>query len=91
MSMVVAALGYLVMLLVLYIPFLAGGAAPFKEGSMMLYMIVAIQLLPLFVIVSLISSYFYEKTGLVYAGAFTNAMFITWYIVALQGTHIAVH
>ena len=90
-SMAVAALGYLVMLLVLYIPLLAGGAAPFQNGWLMLNLIIAIQLLPLFVIVGLISSYFYEKTGLVYAGAFTNAMFITWYIVASTATHVAVH
>jgi hypothetical protein len=90
MSMVVAALGYFVMLLVLYIPLLAGGAVPIKDVRMTLYVIVAIQMLPLFVIVSLISSYFYEKTGLVYAGAFTNALFITWYIVASEATHVAV-
>lgn len=92
MSMVVSALGYLVMLLALYIPLLAGGAVPIiKDLRMTLYVIVAIQMLPLFVIASLISSYFYEKTGVVYAGAFTNAMLITWYIVASQATHVAVH
>ena len=92
MSMIVAALGYLVMLLVLYIPLLTGGAVPvITDVRMTLYVIVAIQMLPLFVIVSLISSYFYEKTGLVYAGAFTDAMFITWYIVASEATHVAVH
>ncbi|MGA2516062.1 MAG: alpha/beta fold hydrolase [Thermodesulfobacteriota bacterium] len=92
MSMVVAALGYLVMLLVLYIPLLAGGAVPIiTDVRMTLYVVVAIQMLPLFVIVSLISSYFYEKTGLIYAGVFTNAMFITWYIVASEATHVAVH
>ena len=92
MSMVVAALGYLVMLLALYIPLLAGGAVPIiKDLRMTLYVIVAIQMLPLFVIASLISSYFYEKTGVVYAGAFTNAILITWYIVASQATHVAVH
>jgi len=90
MSMVVAAAGYLVMLLVLYIPLLAGGAIPIKDVRMTLYVIVAIQMLPLFVIVSLVSSYFYEKTGLVYAGAFVNALFITWYIVASEATHVAV-
>ncbi len=91
MSMAVAALGYLVMLLVLYIPLLAGAVPIIKDLRMTLYVIVAIQMLPLFVIASLISSYFYEKTGLVYAGAFTNAMFITWYIVASEATHVAVH
>jgi TM2 domain-containing membrane protein YozV len=48
--------------------------------------VIAIQILPLFIIVSLISTYFYEKTGLVYVGAFINALFITWYIVAGQAT-----
>jgi TM2 domain-containing membrane protein YozV len=57
---------------------------------MTLYIVVAMQLLPLFIIVSLISAYFYEKTGLVYAGAFTNAMFITWYIVASEATQVAI-
>jgi pimeloyl-ACP methyl ester carboxylesterase len=90
MSMVVAAAGYLVMLLVLYMPLLAGGAVPIKDVRMTLYVIVAIQMLPLFIIVSLISTYFYEKTGLVYAGAFINAMFIAWYIAASEATHVAV-
>jgi pimeloyl-ACP methyl ester carboxylesterase len=90
MSMVVAALGYLVMLLILYIPLLAGDAVPIRDVRMTLYVIVAMVMLPLFIIVSLISAYFYEKTGLVYAGAFTNAMFIAWYIAASQATHIAI-
>jgi len=90
MSAVVASLGYLVMLLILYVPLLAGGAAPIHDIRMTLYIVVAMQLLPLFIIVSLISAYFYEKTGLVYAGAFTNAMFITWYIVASEATQVAI-
>lgn len=90
MSTVVGALGYLVMLLILYIPLLAGGAVPISDVRMTLYVIVAIVMLPLFIIVSLISAYFYEKTGLVYAGAFTNAMFIAWFIAASQATHVAI-
>ncbi len=90
MSMVVAALGYLVLLLILYIPLLSGAAVPVTNVKMTLYVIVAIVMLPLFVIVSLISAYFYEKTGLVYAGAFTNAMFIAWYLAASQATHVAI-
>ena len=90
MSAVVASLGYLVMLLIIYVPLLAGGAVPIHDIRMTLYIIVAMQLLPLFIIVSLISAYFYEKTGLVYAGAFTNAMFITWYIVASEATQVAI-
>jgi hypothetical protein len=90
MSTVVGALGYLVMLLILYIPLLAGGAVPIGDVRMTLFVIVAIVMLPLFVLVSLISAYFYEKTGLIYAGAFTNAMFIAWYIAASQATHVAI-
>jgi pimeloyl-ACP methyl ester carboxylesterase len=89
MSAVVASLGYLALLLVLYIPLLTGGGVPVPDIRMTLYVIVAMQLLPLFVLVSVISAYFFEKTGLVYAGAFINAMFITWYIVASEATHIA--
>ena len=54
-----------------------------------MFVIVAMQLFPLFIIVTLISTYFYEKTGLIYTGAFVNAIFITWYMVAAQATHIA--
>jgi pimeloyl-ACP methyl ester carboxylesterase len=85
-STIVAAGGYLVLLLVMYIPLLAGGKFGVPDVGMVLYGIIAIQLFPLFVIVSLVSTYFYEKTGLVYAGAFVNALFITWYIVAGQAT-----
>jgi pimeloyl-ACP methyl ester carboxylesterase len=89
-SMILGAGGYLLMLLLLYIPLFAVGKLPLPDVRMVLYAIISIQLLPLFVIVSLISTYFYEKTGLVYPGAFVNAFFITWYMVAAQATHIAV-
>ncbi|OHD71433.1 MAG: hypothetical protein A2W19_10280 [Spirochaetes bacterium RBG_16_49_21] len=84
-SAVLGAGGYLLLLLLLYVPLLIIGMVPIHP-KMTLYVIVAIQLLPLFIIVSLISTYFYEKTGQVYAGAFINAMFIVWYIVAGQVT-----
>jgi hypothetical protein len=89
-NMIVAAGGYLLLLLYVYIPLLAGGMLGIKDIRMVLYAIVAIPLLPLFIIVSLISTYFYEKTGLVYAGVFINAFLITWYIVAGQATSFAV-
>jgi uncharacterized protein len=52
--------------------------------------IVAVQIIPLMVIVATVSSYFFHETGHVYTGAFINAMFITWYIVAGQATHFVV-
>jgi len=88
-SALIGALGYLLLLLFIYVPLLAGGTIGFgllPETNHALFSIVALQLLPLFVLVSLISTYFYEKTGLIYPGAFINAMFITWYMVAGTAT-----
>lgn len=65
------------LLMAVVIMILAGG----------IYAIVAIQVLLLFIIVPFISTYFFEKTGLIYSGAFMNALFLTWYIVASQATH----
>jgi hypothetical protein len=83
----VTSLGYLVLLLLLYVPLFRGGPLGVPDPRLILYAIVAIQVLPLFIIVSCISTYFYEKTGLIYPGAFINALFITWYIIASQATH----
>ncbi len=86
-AVLVTSLGYLLLLLMLYIPLFKGGPIGVSDVRLILYAIVAIQVLPLFIIVSLISTYFYEKTGVIYPGAFINALFITWYIVASQATH----
>jgi hypothetical protein len=51
--------------------------------------IVAIQFLPLMIVASIISTWFYEKTGRVYAGAFINGLLVTWYIVAGQAIQFA--
>ena len=51
-----------------------------------LNVIVAIQFLPLLAIVGVIFSYFFRRTGLIYAGAFISALFVTWFIVAGQAT-----
>jgi len=58
-----------------------------SDVRLVLYAIICIQVLPLFMIITFISVYFYEKTGLIYASAFINALFITWYIIASQATH----
>ena len=41
----------------------------------------------LFIIVGLLTTYFYLKTGHIYVGAFLCAMLVTWIIVAGQATH----
>jgi pimeloyl-ACP methyl ester carboxylesterase len=86
-AVVVTSLGYLVLLLLLYVPLLSGGSLGMSDIRLTLYAIVAIQVLPLFIIVTFISTYFFEKTGLIYPGAFINALFLTWYIIASQATH----
>ena len=44
----------------------------------------AIQFLPLMIMAAIISTWFFERTGRVWAGAFVNGFFVTWYIVAGQ-------
>jgi len=54
-----------------------------------LFGIVLFQFFPIFVIAALVSTYFFRKTGHIYAGAFLNAMLVTWLVVAGQATHFA--
>ncbi len=76
--------GFLLFLALEYAPLFAGGTL-LSPGEP-LNTIVAIQFLPLMVVASLVSTWFFEKTGRIYAGAFINAMLVTWYIVAGQAT-----
>ncbi len=81
-NMMLLAGGFVVFLAAEYLPLFAGGTL--LTASEPLNTIVAIQFLPLMVVASLISTWFFERTGRVYAGAFLNAIFVTWYIVAGQ-------
>jgi len=82
-NMVLLAGGFVVLLLVQYVPLLNGGTLPFGEP---LLSIVAFQFVPLLVFVAAVSTYFFRKTGNIYTGAAFNAVFVTWYIVAGQAT-----
>lgn len=68
-----------------YGPLFAGGTTGIPEAA--LFGIVMFQFFPIFMIAGLVSTYFYRRTGHVYAGAFLNAMLITWIVVAGQATH----
>lgn len=83
-----AAGGFLVFLLIQYIPLLSGGTL--FTASEPLNVIVAIQFLPLLVIAGINSTWFFEKTGRVWAGAFINGLFVAWYIVAGQATQFPI-
>lgn len=52
--------------------------------------IVMIQFVPLLTIVAIISTYTYRRTASYLPGAFINALFVSWYIVAGQATQFSV-
>ena len=74
------------LLLIQYVPLLSGQALPLGEP---LLTIVAFQLLILLPVTGMLSSYLFEKTGSIWPGAFANALFISWYVIASQATHVA--
>jgi pimeloyl-ACP methyl ester carboxylesterase len=51
--------------------------------------IIAIQFVPLMSIVAIIATFTYRRTNSYLPGAFICALFVTWYIVAGQATHVA--
>lgn len=77
--------GYIILEALQYGPLFAGGTLAIPLAN--LWTIIMFQLFPIFIIVALVSTYFYRKTGHIYTGAFLNAMLITWIIVAGQATH----
>ncbi len=84
---------------------LAGGFAAFVKiqyglllttGSMLAFFqsdvlrtIIAIQFIPLMSIVAIIATFTYRRTDSYLPGAFICALFVTWYVVAGQATHVA--
>jgi|TARA_Y100000310_G_scaffold312823_1_gene360512 pimeloyl-ACP methyl ester carboxylesterase len=80
-------IGFVFLLIVQYVPLLLGGTLAIPGQPLLT--IVAIQFVPLLAITALVSTYFYRHTGHAYVGAFCNGLFITWYIVAGQATHVA--
>jgi len=79
--------GYILYLLFQYIPLFAGNTLSIPSES--LSSIVLFQFIPLFIIVALVSTYFFRKTGHLYVGAFLNAFWVTWTLVAGQAIHYA--
>lgn len=51
--------------------------------------IVMIQFVPMLLIVAIISTYTYRRTASYLPGAFINALFVSWYIIAGQATQFA--
>ncbi|GAB1261101.1 alpha/beta hydrolase family protein [Aurantivibrio plasticivorans] len=83
---IICALGFPGLLVIQYTSLFATGALLINEALMT---IVALQFVPLLLIVACITTACYQWTGRAYLGGFVSSLFITWYIVAGQATHVA--
>jgi len=77
--------GYILFFLFQYIPLFAGKTMPLADAH--LPTVLLFQYIPIFIIVGLVSTYFYRKTGHIFVGSFINALLITWVVVAGQVVH----
>ncbi|MGA2158892.1 MAG: alpha/beta fold hydrolase [Dehalococcoidia bacterium] len=77
--------GFVGLLLFQYIPLMAGGTLAIPTEN--LFSIIAFQFLPIMTIAALVFTYFFRKTGHVYAGVFLTAILIVWIVVASQAIH----
>ena len=80
----VLSIGFVVLLIAQYVPLFAGGTL--LIASQPLLTIVALQFVPLMILVGMISTWLFYRTGSVYPGAFVNGIFVCWYIIAGQAT-----
>lgn len=77
--------GLVLMLAGLYGWLLIRGQLPAVDP---LFTIVAIQFVPVLTITTIISVFTWRRTGEVAAGAVMSGVFVTWYVVAGQATHV---
>ena len=81
--------GFVVFLKVQYFLLFTTGTVMTFFASDVLRTIIAGQFVPLLAIVAVISTYTYRRTNSYLPGAFICALFVTWYVVAGQATHVA--
>ncbi len=82
------ALGFLVFLIIQYGTLLVSGHL--LSINEPLNTVIAMQFLPLMAIIAFLSTFAWRRTGSYLPGAFINALFVTWYIVAGQATQFPV-
>jgi hypothetical protein len=82
----VLSVGFMGLLVVQYVPLLLGGTL--LVDSQPLLSIVAFQFVPVMLLVGLISTHCYFRTGSVYLGACINGLWVTWYLVAGTATQV---
>lgn len=76
--------GIVVLELVAYIPMFIGGQLGFPNESLLT--IVAYPFIPVLALVGVLSTYFFHRTGTIYAGAFASALLVTWNVVGGTAT-----
>jgi hypothetical protein len=84
-NLILMIIGIIGLLTYQYIPLLSGGTLSIPGEPLLT--ILGYQFIPLLGILSLITTYFFRKTGHIYVGAFLSAMLITWIVVAGQVIH----
>jgi pimeloyl-ACP methyl ester carboxylesterase len=91
-NVVALAGGFALLLLVQYAALFINGTLinPTNDTFVVLNTIIAIQFLPLLIIVAIIGTFTYRRTNSYLAGAFICGLFVTWYIVAGQATQAPV-
>jgi hypothetical protein len=92
-NIVIMVIGFIGLLLIEYVPLLSGttlgGNLPVLF-TQPLISIIAYQFVPVYIIIASVSTYFFYKTGRIYAGSFINALFITALIVTSTATQFPV-
>lgn len=83
----ITVLGLTVLIVLNYIVLFSTGALMMPAEPLLT--ILGIQFIPLLTITSFLTTWLYMKTGTIYTGAFTNAIFITWVVVAGQAIQYA--
>jgi pimeloyl-ACP methyl ester carboxylesterase len=88
-SIVALTAGFAVFLAIQYgLLFTTGKVLTFYRSDV-LRTIMAIQFLPIMSLVGIIATFTWRRTGSYLPGALICALFITWYVVAGQATHVA--
>jgi pimeloyl-ACP methyl ester carboxylesterase len=80
--------GFVVFILIEYIPLLSGGTL--LSPTQPLLAIVAFQFVPMYAIIASVSTFFFYKTGRIFSGALINAFFVTMLIVTSTATQFPV-
>ena len=76
--------GIVVLEAIAYIPMFASGQLGFPNESLLT--IVAYPFIPVLALVGVLSTYFFHRTGTIYAGAFASALLVTWNVVGGTAT-----